>query len=74
VSTGGASEVELTVNGRPRRCPPGTSLADLLETLECDPRTVAVELNGAIVGRAGYAGTGLESGDRLEIVRFVQGG
>jgi sulfur carrier protein len=39
-----------------------------------DPRTVAVERNGIIVRRAEYGATGLEAGDRLEVVHFVQGG
>jgi thiamine biosynthesis protein ThiS len=74
VSGGGASHIALTVNGRPRRRAAGATLATLLVELDCDPRTVAVERNGAIVGRGDSAQTVLATGDRLEIVRFVQGG
>jgi sulfur carrier protein len=35
---------------------------------------VAVEHNGEIVPRAGWAGTMLSAGDRLEVVHFVGGG
>ena len=35
---------------------------------------VAVEYNGAIVPRTGWAGTRLGEGDRLEVVHFVGGG
>jgi thiamine biosynthesis protein ThiS len=35
---------------------------------------VAVEHNGEIVPRAGWAGTTLNGGDRLEVVHFVGGG
>lgn len=69
-----ADGVELTVNGRSRIVPGAATVAELLAALACDERTVAVERNGAIVGRADYPATRLEAGDRLEIVRFVQGG
>jgi thiamine biosynthesis protein ThiS len=66
--------IELTVNGRSRLVPRAATVAELLAALACDERTVAVERNGALVGRADYPVTRLEAGDRLEIVRFVQGG
>ncbi|HEX6862802.1 MAG TPA: sulfur carrier protein ThiS [Thermoanaerobaculia bacterium] len=65
---------ELTLNGEPRRLPEGATVLDLLATVGRDPRTVAVERNGEIVRRADYGETRLGSGDRLEVVHFVQGG
>ena len=47
--------------------------AQLLE-LGLHPRGVAVEYNGEILKRVAYADTRLAAGDRVEIVRFVQGG
>jgi len=35
---------------------------------------VAVEMNGEIVPRSGWAGTMVKEGDRLEVVHFVGGG
>jgi len=35
---------------------------------------VAVELNGEIVPRGGWAGTEVNEGDRVEVVHFVGGG
>ena len=67
-------EVEVQVNGEPRRLPAGSTVDDLVRSLGRDPRTVAVEYNGEILRRAGYAATALAAGDRLEIVHFVQGG
>jgi thiamine biosynthesis protein ThiS len=67
-----ATQVE--VNGEGRRLPAGTTVEDLVRGLGQDPRTVAVELNGEILARASYGSTRLASGDRIEIVRFVQGG
>lgn len=64
----------IVVNGREREVPEGLSIAGLLTELDLDPRTVAVEHNRRIVKREVYGETAVEEGDRLEIVRFVQGG
>jgi thiamine biosynthesis protein ThiS len=66
--------VDLTLNGEPRRLPAGATVLDLLAAVGRDPRAVAVECNGEIVRRADYGGTFLGSGDRVEVVHFVQGG
>lgn len=66
--------ISIIVNGEAREVPAGASVADFLATLGRDPRTVAVELNGDILPRAGFAGRPLAAGDRLEVVHFVQGG
>lgn len=75
-STPGAesAEVEIVVNGEEATVPEGTSVEGFLRSRDLHPRTVAVERNGAIVPGAEYGGTELEAGDRLEVVRFVQGG
>ncbi|MFQ5527699.1 MAG: sulfur carrier protein ThiS [Thermoanaerobaculia bacterium] len=64
----------IVVNGEERELSRAETLESYLETLGLDPRAVAVEYNGTIVRRPGYASTSLSDGDRLEIVRFVQGG
>ena len=64
----------LLVNGEPRRVAPGSSIADLVRSLELDPRKVAVEHNGAIAPRSGFGEIVLADGDALEIVHFVGGG
>ena len=69
-----AATVSVTVNGKGTEVPAGTSLLGLVESLGRDPRTVAIEHNGEIVGRAAYGDRVLGEGDRLEIVHFVQGG
>jgi thiazole synthase len=69
------AEVALTVNGAERRIPTGWTLADLLASLELDPRVIVVERNGTIVrDRASFASLPLEADDALEIVHFVGGG
>ncbi|MFY9823623.1 MAG: sulfur carrier protein ThiS [Thermoanaerobaculia bacterium] len=66
--------LDLIVNGEPHRVPEGATVADLVSGLGSDPRTVAVERNGDLVPRARFAETVLAAGDRVEMVRFVQGG
>jgi thiamine biosynthesis protein ThiS len=68
------SELEIRVNGEPRRIPRPATLLDLLSLLDLDPRTVVVELNREIVRRPSLAGTRLADGDQIELVHFVGGG
>ena len=70
-----AGEVVLAVNGAERRIPQGSTLADLLASLELDARTVVVERNGTILrDRSSFASLDLAADDSLEIVHFVGGG
>jgi len=71
MSTG---SIRIEVNGQTREVSGGSSVADLLEQLELDRRTVVVELNRRIVRRDDLDGAELEAGDRVELVRFVGGG
>ena len=69
------AEIALSVNGAERRIPTGWTLADLLASLELDPRVIVVERNGTIVrDRNSFASLALEANDALEIVHFVGGG
>lgn len=64
----------LTINGQPLDVMPGTTVADLLRTMDTAGKRVAVERNGEIVPRSQHASTQLEAGDRVEIVIAVGGG
>jgi thiamine biosynthesis protein ThiS len=68
------SELAITVNGEPRRISGPATVADLLEQLQLDPRTVVVELNRHIVRRLQLTETQLAEGDMVELVHFVGGG
>ena len=68
------SEITLTVNGRPRQAPAGSSLLGLLAVLELDPRSVVVEHNREIVRRLELDQHALHEGDQVELVHFVGGG
>jgi sulfur carrier protein len=66
--------VEISVNGKPRQVPPGTTVAGLIAELGLAGKPVAVEKNREIVPKARHATTTLAAGDRLELVTFVGGG
>ncbi len=68
------SEITLTINGKPRQAPAGTSLLGLLAVLELDPRSVVVEHNREIVRRLELDQRALHEGDQVELVHFVGGG
>ena len=70
--------MRLNVNGEERviAC---RDLAELwrAETAELDlpsPKGFAIALNGAVVRRDAWASTSLNDGDRVEIIRAMQGG
>ncbi len=69
-----SDQLSLIVNGEPRRIACGASIADLVVSLELDPRKVAVERNGEIAPRSSLGERLLADGDVLEIVHFVGGG
>ena len=67
-------KIAVTVNGEVRALPGPATVQSLLAGLGLDTRKVAVERNEEIVPRGRYALTGLDAGDRLEIVHFIGGG
>jgi thiamine biosynthesis protein ThiS len=68
------TDIEIILNGEPRRVPGPSTVAALLHHLSLDPRTVVVELNRNIVRRAHLEDTSLAEGDAVELVHFVGGG
>jgi sulfur carrier protein len=62
------------VNGRQQEVPEGSTVADLINLLEVQPRRIAVERNRHLVRRAAFADTSLAPEDRIEIVTLVGGG
>ena len=69
------ADLELIVNGETLTVPADSTVADLLESLALDPRTVVVEHNGLILReRSEVASRCLRANDVLEIVHFVGGG
>ena len=52
----------------------GKTVVDIINEMNIDIRTIAVELNEEIVSKADYDKTTLKDGDVLEVVSFVGGG
>ncbi|GJE54136.1 MULTISPECIES: sulfur carrier protein ThiS [Methylobacterium] len=69
--------MKLIVNGEPREHEAGNVAA--LFAIEAEERAlpaegIAIALNGRVVRRTDWAETPLSEGDRIEIVRAMQGG
>jgi len=66
--------LEITLNGTTRSISRPMCVSDLLREFGLEPRKIAVERNLEIVPRSTYDQVMVDSGDRLEIVKFVGGG
>ncbi|MDT0480821.1 MULTISPECIES: sulfur carrier protein ThiS [Streptomyces] len=66
--------MNISVNGEPRECAPGTALDTVVRTLTPAPSGVAAALNETVVPRAQWPSTSLSEGDRVEVLTAVQGG
>ena len=66
----------ITVNGEARAAPGGGTVAALLMEMgvPLDRRGVAVAVNGEVVPRDRWSAARLDEGDRVDLVRPVQGG
>ena len=68
------SNMEVYVNGEPKRVTDGLTVAGLLAELAIDPARVAVELDRSIVRKADWGSTIVRTGANIEVVWFVGGG
>jgi thiazole synthase len=64
----------ISINNEPYDFHTGTTVAELLVTLQRDPAKLAVEVNEHVVPRAEHSRVILQPGDRVEIVTLVGGG
>ncbi len=69
-----SDRIAITLNGEPYELAGGTRVDALVAALKMRPNRVAVEINSAVVPKAEYAATAINSGDRVEIINFVGGG
>lgn len=69
-----ADAIQIQVNGEPRGCQAGLTVADLLRDLAIATERVAVELNLEILDRKDFDRRSLNEGDRVEILSFIGGG
>lgn len=72
--TPAGGEIEIVVNGEPRRIPACETLAQALAALGAPALGCAIEKNGRIIPRSTHGSEAIRDGDRLEIVTFVGGG
>ncbi len=66
--------MRISVNGEPRELDGPATLNDLIESLDLNPRYVAIEVNQELVSRNEHAKYQLNQGDELEIVTLAGGG
>ncbi len=66
--------MRIFFNGEPREVAEGTTVAELLQQLDMQPRYVAVEINLQLIPRQLHALQVLNAEDRLEVVTLVGGG
>jgi sulfur carrier protein len=64
----------IQVNGAAWDGMPGTTVANLVAAWCESPKGVAVARNGEVVPRSRWEVTGVEPGDRIEIVTATAGG
>lgn len=68
--------MNVTLNGSPRELDPSAVVADAVAASGAEPegRGVAVAVDGEVVPRGQWDGFELREGQRIEVVRAVQGG
>ncbi|MEU8269227.1 sulfur carrier protein ThiS [Sphaerisporangium sp. NPDC049002] len=66
--------MRVTINGSPHDLPPGTTVAQAVQTLTSAVAGVAVALNDEVVRRGAWQSTPLGENDRVEVLTAVQGG
>ena len=66
--------MQVTINGETKEITSGLNIATLMAELGIEPGQVAVEKNGEIVPKSTHVDTQVETGDTIEIVRFIGGG
>lgn len=73
-STADGATILVTVNGSERSVAAGSTLVDLIRSLDMNPELIVVEHNLEILDRKTYGDVVLSQDDRVELVHFVGGG
>lgn len=66
--------INLIVNGKERQLDAPTNLAEYLKSLEVNPSSIAVAIDGTVLRREEWGTATLSDGAHVEIVRAVGGG
>lgn len=74
MNTMSTSEIDIQLNGEPRRVPTAATLADVIAGLHLPHRAYAVEVNQRLIPRREHETHRLQPGDAVEVVTLVGGG
>ncbi|MCO4747650.1 MAG: sulfur carrier protein ThiS [Proteobacteria bacterium] len=66
--------MRVVVNGEERELAEGTTVTELLTSLELDRNGIAVAVDRRVVPRSKHPSTALQDGESIEIIRAVGGG
>lgn len=66
--------MQIILNGQQKNLDSNITLSTLLDSLDLQPDTVVVEINGRIIKPGQNPLPGLKDGDKVELIRFVGGG
>lgn len=66
--------ITITLNGNEQPIEPPENITALLQSLNVNPKQVAVAVNGEVVRRTDWPAATITEGDAVEIVRAVGGG
>ncbi len=66
--------MNIYLNGKATDVPDGLTIAELVAQRMLNPETIIVEYNYNLVKKECWDGIVLKENDRLEILRFVEGG
>ncbi len=66
--------MQIILNGQQKNLDHNITLSTLLDSLNLQPDTVVVEINGRIIKSGQDPLPGLKDGDNVELIRFVGGG
>ncbi|WP_240007739.1 sulfur carrier protein ThiS [Pseudaquidulcibacter saccharophilus] len=68
------SKEKIVINGEEHEIASGKNLDELLDVLELEKRSIAIELNQNLIPKSEWVNHIVKSGDKIEIVQFVGGG
>lgn len=68
------SSIKITLNGEEKEIFSGSSVKNLVETIEIKSKMFVIERNLAIVNKEDYENCIIQDGDILEVVGFFGGG
>ncbi len=66
--------MEAVINGKTALLNAQTTLSDLLNLYQLNPRVVIIEQNGVILKQPSWATTPIQENDCIELITFVGGG